>query len=305
MNKDETMKAFTALLAIFAIAVTLNLSGCKSSTYISGRISIILTDSPIDDANITGVYVTVTGLQYHTEQEGWKEIEGFGEPRRYNLFDLTEGNVAALGDFTLPAGHTTQIRFMLDAPEEGNTPAETPGCYITYDDDSNKTLFVPSGTQTGYKANGNFTVPANGDITITADFDVRKSVVKAGSTGSYLLKPAIRLVVNDESGTIKGTLGNLSEEANRSYIVYAYEGGSFNGSEADTPEEGSVRFPSAVSSTAINKDGSFTLAFLPAGKYDLIVASYDAGIYVTHYIKSGTDAAEVTRSETTTVDWVL
>jgi hypothetical protein len=38
-------------------------------------------------------------------------------------------------------------------------------------------------------------VPVNGTVVVTADFDVRKAVVVAGS--SYILKPTIKLIVND------------------------------------------------------------------------------------------------------------
>jgi hypothetical protein len=38
-------------------------------------------------------------------------------------------------------------------------------------------------------------VPVNGTVVVTADFDVRKAVVLAGS--SYILKPTIKLIVND------------------------------------------------------------------------------------------------------------
>jgi hypothetical protein len=55
----------------------------------------------------------------------------------------------------------TQIRFMLDIPEEGSHKAN-PGCYVKFADNSTEPLFVPSGGETGYKAVGEFTVPDNG-----------------------------------------------------------------------------------------------------------------------------------------------
>jgi hypothetical protein len=83
---------------------------------------------------------------------------------------------------------------MLDIPEKGSHKAN-PGCYIEFADNSTEPLFVPSGNETGYKAIGQFTVPVNGTVEVTADFDVREAVVVADS--SYILNPTIKLTVND------------------------------------------------------------------------------------------------------------
>ena len=82
---------------------------------------------------------------------------------------------------------------MLDIPEIGPPPT-SPGCYIEFAGNTTEPLFVPSGGQTGYKAIGHFEVSVNGTVEVTADFDVRKAVVVAGS--SYILKPTIKLIVN-------------------------------------------------------------------------------------------------------------
>jgi hypothetical protein len=85
---------------------------------------------------------------------------------------------------------------MLDIPEMGSSPAN-PGCYIEFADNSTEPLFVPSGNETGYKAIGQFEVNVNGAVEVTADFDVSEAVVVAGS--SCILKPTIKLIVNDQS----------------------------------------------------------------------------------------------------------
>jgi hypothetical protein len=110
------------------------------------------------------------------------------------LLQLTDGNSALLGELALPAGNYTQIRFMLDIGEKGSSQA-SPGCYLEFADDSTRPLFAPSGGKTGYKGVGNFEVPANGTVEVTADFDASKAVVVAGS--SYILKPTIKLIVSN------------------------------------------------------------------------------------------------------------
>jgi hypothetical protein len=158
----------------------------------TGTLKLYLCDAPLDAENVTGVYITIEEIQYHLDGQ-WITCEEFVGPQTYNLLELTGGNSTLLGNFTLPAGNYTQIRFMLDIPEKGSHPAN-PGCYIEFANNSTEPLFTPSGGETGYKAIGQFEVTANETVVVTADFDVRKAVVVAGS--SYILKPTIKLIVN-------------------------------------------------------------------------------------------------------------
>lgn len=175
-----------------------------------------------------------------------------------------------LGDLTLPAGHYTQIRFMLDIPEIGPPPAN-PGCYIEFADNSTAPLFVPSGGETGYIAIGQFTVPINGEVEVTADFDVRKAVVTMNSY--YILVPTIRLIVNDQAGSIRGHI--TSNSGYTDVIVFAYEDETWAETEDDDPAVGQSRFPNSVTSAKMEGEGGYVLAFLAAGTYDLAVAGYN------------------------------
>jgi len=158
----------------------------------TGTLNLYLCDAPLDAENVTGVYITINEIQYHLGAQ-WVTCEEFEGPKAYDLLELTGGNSTLLGEFTLPAGNYTQIRFMLDIPDKGSHLAN-PGCYIEFADNSTEPLFAPSGGETGYKAIGYFEVPVNGTVEVTADFDVRKAVVVAGS--SYILKPTIKLTVS-------------------------------------------------------------------------------------------------------------
>jgi hypothetical protein len=157
----------------------------------TGTLKLYLSDAPLDAENVTGVYITINEIQYHLDGE-WRTCEEFVGNQTYDLLELTGGNITLLGEFTLPAGNYTQIRFILDILEEGSHGAN-PGCYIEFADKSTEPLFIPSGAETGYKATGHFEVPVNGTVGVTADFDAHKAVVVAGS--SYILKPTIKLMV--------------------------------------------------------------------------------------------------------------
>jgi hypothetical protein len=158
----------------------------------TGILKLYLSDAPMDAENVTGVYIDINEIQYHLDGQ-WITFGEFEGAKTYNLLELTEGNSALLGALTLPAGYYTQIRFILDILEEGSSSAN-PGCYVEFADKSTQPLFAPSGGKTGYKAIGYFEVPVNGTVEVTADFDVHKAVVVAGS--SYILKPTIKLIVS-------------------------------------------------------------------------------------------------------------
>ena len=184
----------SVLLSVAIILVMLAVLGVSCGQALgTGTLKLYLSDAPIDAENVTGVYITINEIQYHLDGQ-WITCEEFVGNQTYNLLELTGGNITLLGGFTLPAGNYTQIRFMLDIPETGSHQAN-PGCYIEFADNSTEPLFVPSGGETGYKAIGEFEVPVNGTVEVTADFDVREAVVVADSF--YILKPTIKLIVND------------------------------------------------------------------------------------------------------------
>jgi len=157
----------------------------------TGTLKLYLSDAPLNAENVAGVYITISEIQYHLDGQ-WVTCEEFVGNQTYNLLELIGGNLASLGNFTLPAGNYTQLRFMLDIPEKGSHKT-SPGCYIEFTDNSTEPLFAPSGGETGYKAIGRFEVTANRTVEVIADFDVRKAVSVAGS--SYILKPTIKLTV--------------------------------------------------------------------------------------------------------------
>jgi hypothetical protein len=262
-NLIVAMAVILGVVAVWGVGCTGDVSGT------TGSLELYLSDSPTDAENVTGVYITVNEIQYHMNDE-WMTCEGFEGPKTYDLLELTDGNSALLGELVLQGGHYNQIRFILDVPEMGPDPL-TPGCYIEFADNSTEPLFVPSGNATGFKAVGEFTVPINGTVAVTADFDVRKSVHLADS--HYILWPTIRLVVNNEAGRISGLITNNSTYTD--IVVYAYEDGTWADAEADDPIYPASRFPNAVNSGKMCDDGHYTIPLLAAGTYDLVVAGYD------------------------------
>jgi len=251
------------------------LSGCTDSS--DGVVALNLSDSPIDAANVDGVNITINSIEYHRNGV-WETAPGFAGPTAYNLLTLTNGETALLGNLIMPGGQYSQIRFMLDITETGQGTPSNPGCYLSFSDETpDEPLFVPSGSESGFKATGAFTVPVNGTVELTADFDVRKGVINWGEC--YVLQPTIRLVVTGEAGSIGGGVTNSS--AYTDIIVFAYADGAYADSEDDDPALMAVRFPNAiVSARACDVEGlQYKLCFLAAGIYDLAVAGYNGDVF--------------------------
>lgn len=260
----------TALIFAFAFL------GCSAGTE-TGSVTLKLTDAPTDAENVEGVFITVTKIEYNLGQDegndDWEVMKEFEDGKEYDLLELQNGTTATLvEDLLLPAGQINQIRFYLDVPVEGPAPTN-PGCYITFNDGTpDEPIFVPSASESGYKAVGAFQVPVNGSVSVTADFDVRKSVVTTGS-GRYILKPTIRLSVDDQAGSISGSVSGYT--AGNALTVYAYEDGTYSADEAAEPGEEEARFPNAVTSAEVGDTSEYKLWYLAAGTYDLVVAEYD------------------------------
>ncbi|WP_373029121.1 DUF4382 domain-containing protein [Sulfurovum sp.] len=289
------MKRFHTLIGIILSLTLMTLiSGCggggTTTSSSTGEVVLKLTDAPIDDENVKGVYVTFTALryQYADSNDSWQDID-LNESRTIDLLTLQDGNTTLLNQVELPAGEIAHVRFVLDLDN----------CYITFNDDTNTSLEleVPSGAQTGYKAIGGFTIPAGGTVNVTADFDVRKSVTATGN-GRYKLNPTIKIIDNIEVGEINGT---MTLDANGSkVIVYAYTDGSFDESESNATNN----FGNSVLSTDAT-DGSYILPWLTTGVYDLIVVATDTtGVFenILGYINDVTVETGVTTPQDITDD---
>ena len=66
---------------------------------------------------------------------------------------------------------------------------------------------MPSGFQTGIKIVKGFDINANQTTEIILDFDAARSIVKAGSSGQWLLKPTVKVLETKEYSIIDGNAG--------------------------------------------------------------------------------------------------
>ena len=227
-----------ALILIWAGSMT----GCSDSTEPEtggpGSMKISMIDAPgdYDEVNVEVIRIEVHRGDDNDEEtddgSGWYTIDV--DTTYVDLLTLTNGNSAVLADSTLPSGYYTQIRLILG---DGNNVVVDG---VTHD------LEVPSSENTGLKLNHPFTIDSGAMYEVTLDFDACRSVHMTGN-GKYKMKPVIRVIVNQTSGSLEGVVEPVEARA----MVWTTAG-------EDT-----------VTAYADTLSGAFRFTMLPAGDYDL------------------------------------
>ena len=215
------------------------MAGCSDSTEPetggtgSMRVSMIDAPGDYDEVNVEVIRVEVHSSGEDGDGDaGWRIIDV--DTTYVDLLTLTDGNSVVLADSALPAGHYTQVRLILG---DGNNVVVDG---VAHD------LAVPSGDNTGLKLNHPFTIEAETLYEITLDFDADKSVHETGN-GQYKLQPVIRVIVNETSGSLAGTVEPVAARA----MIWTSAGDDTVTTYADT------------------LSGRFSFEMLTAGDYDL------------------------------------
>ena len=192
----------------------------------TGTASVALVDSASED--YAAVYVTIRDIQFHlggneNSSKSWRSIQqGIDYPVTVNLLELVNGVRLDLGIVELPAGHHTQMRLILDEePELGTinilSQVHPFANYVIIDKDPNDAidpviheLKVPSGDRTGVKIVGGYFISANQTTELILDFDACRSIVQAGNSGQWHLKPTIKIGEAEEYSILKGKVSDAS-----------------------------------------------------------------------------------------------
>ena len=185
-------------------------SGSVSSDGGVGTLSTSLTDSSTDEYQ--AVYVTIARVEVHHDGNGsWQTV---AEPNKtYNLLDLVNGVREDLGIASLDAGHYTQMRLIIGETAEAGginmfSVSHPYANYIINLADEVHELKVPSGTNTGLKIVNGFNINENQTTELILDFDAMRSVVKAGKSGKYLLKPTIKVLDTADYAIVSGQVND-------------------------------------------------------------------------------------------------
>lgn len=157
----------------------------------TSNVRVFLTDAPGD---YKAVYIDIQDVQVKSTDttKGWVSLDSI-QTGIYDLLKLSNGLDTLLGNAMLPAGKLSQIRLILGSNNS-----------VVLKNNDSIQLKTPSAQQSGLKLQLNDSLIAGVTYDIILDFDACKSVVKAGKSGKYNLKPVIRTITKANSGAIAG-----------------------------------------------------------------------------------------------------
>jgi len=151
-----------------------------------------------------------------------------------------------------------------------------------------KNLKTPSAQQSGLKLHVDANLEAGFSYTFVLDWDVQKSIVKAGNSGNYNLKPVIRAHTEINAGDISGMVYEMDGD-----VIVPLLGAIIE--VYDSNDE-------YYTSTKTDIDGKYLISTVPIGKYKL-VSTYTLSAYV--YNETTADNVNVEKDVITTQDFKL
>lgn len=262
-----------AIISAAFLATALSFSSCQKdnndgSGSGSASTTIKVTDAPIDDASVTGAFVTITDIMLDGQS-----VQGFTKTT-INLYAFQHGATQTIGTFNLQGKTYSSMSFVLDYNMDAS--GTSPGSYVQTTGGVKHQLQTSSNVITVSK---NFALQSNSSNSLVVDFDLRKMIIhQAGPDHFELattaeLASSVRVVAENNTGTISGTLtDNTSGSAK--VVAYAYKKGTFNRTtELQGQGASNIQFKNAVSSDLV-VGGNYQLHFLESGDYEVHFASY-------------------------------
>lgn len=193
---------------------------------------------------------------------GVQTIATFSPAQQINLLDY-QTTAFPLGSAQIPAGQYQQLRLVLDTSQPNNTSVTVNG--TTYP------LSIPSATggsgfgggtstdsgdgagSSGIKVKVGLDAQAGQTYGFVIDFNAAESIVQAGGSGQWLMKPVLVATAQASSGSISGVVKNNAGQPVSNAQVVAQQNGT------------------TVNSGVTDANGNYQINALPAGSYTLVV----------------------------------
>jgi len=275
------MRQLVRLLPV--LPLSLLLGGCLLDDWFGeeGSVRVSITDAPVD--SVQQVRIAISALELKPTSRGVEEFEFDPPVVINNLLDLSGGQLqTVLTSRDVPSGAYDWLRIHIDAgggdsfvvDSDGNdfdlyTPGQMPGTASPVDWVQ---LSVP------------FDVPDDDQLWLVLDVELRKSLYFDSSGGFYVLGPSIRLVDQDDSGSVSGSIDtDLVEDAacssdpvtGEGNALYVFRGNAVTPGDIYIDESGAAQDAESPYTTAairkLSGEYSYKAAFLPAGTYTLAV----------------------------------
>src|SRR5688572_22738333 len=116
-------------LLMLGIGLTLSCSDDDGKNAKDGKVSIYITDAPIDDANVDAVVIAINKIEMKGP-DGWITVKEFETPFSLNILDYQNGESYFITDEFIEAGTYTEVRLKLEANAENDDTGEISGSYI-------------------------------------------------------------------------------------------------------------------------------------------------------------------------------
>lgn len=252
MKLLQNLKFAAGAVLLAGLAACGGGGGGGASASGTGTLRLALTDAP--SCGYDAVNVTVAKVRVHQSgsasdaDSGWSEIV-LNPARRVDLLSLTNGVLMELGQIPLPTGKYTQMRLVL----ADNSTTQPLANSVVPASGSEVALKTPSGQQSGVKSNINIDIAENKMADFVLDFDACKSVVQAGASGQYLLKPVVTVIPRYVSGV-------------QGYVAPAI--GAGGATQVSLQLNGTI-----VKATVPDSTGKFLLQPVAPGNYTLVMAA--------------------------------
>ena len=258
------------LFIVFAILIFTGFQSCDDNdgnkVDETSRVQLKLIDA---EGDYEEVNIEIIDILYNSaeDENGWISFtpEG-GYPINVDLTELIAGNSVLLTDEIIASGMLKQFRLVLS---DNNT-------LLLENETTPIHLDTPSAQQSGLKLKLDTALEPGFSYTFILDWDVHKSIVKAGNSGKYILKPVIRVNTEVNSGSISGKV--IGEDLNdnvsgavplKGILVAVHE----------------VANDTFITETYTNENGDFLIQGLDPDYYKIIIEDFSYINYESKEIK--------------------
>ncbi len=284
----------------------------------TGYLNLSVSDSPIKDA--TKVCIRFDGVELKHADSDDKEAIDFEQPIVVNLLAHQGANSHPIvTGAEVPAGEYEWIRLKVKAardlsggvndgdPTGESCDDETENSYLVRDSGGVFNLFIPSGSQRGLQLNKDIIVAVNRTGDYTAEWDLGKSFNgPRGLLPDVMMKPVVKLVANNEVGTLVGQVADDliawdACDAEFAPSVYVFDDG-VEPNPFDDPFAEDDAIATGLVEQQMQEDGSlpwrYSVGFLLAGNYE-VAYTCNGSLFAPLAGKP----AEILLDEVTTVDF--
>ena len=294
-------------------------TGDTGDTGDTGFLNLSISDAPIKDA--VKVCVRFDGIELKHADSDDRETIDFDQPEVVNLLANQGANSHPIvTGAEVPAGEYEWIRLKVQAerglgggagdgdPTSELCDDETENSYLVRESGGVFNLFIPSGSQRGLQLIKNIIIPANRSGDYTAEWDLGKSFNgPPGQLPDVMMKPVVKLVANNEVGTLVGQVadelvGSESCDAEFAPSVYVFDDG-IEPNPFDDPFAEDDAVATALVEQQTQEDGSmqwrYSIGFLLAGNYEAAFTCTG-----NDFVPLAGKPAEIFVDEVTTVDFL-